>query len=283
MSKGGAILEINIYRKELNKVEDGLKFDEENKHLLGLRKYYRDLIRVEDKKFEVETKESMEKTKINLVEKKRKAKMDKDWDEYFKVDKEIIKINAKIRDTRETVNHLTMKEFKDLKKQIQSSGDPLKNTLIVQVAYECGLRVSEIIDLRLDDIDRINMSVLCRRIKGSKTNKIFLTKETFKLLNKYIKKIDPIDRLFLNNVGNKLTPVSMDGFFKRYCKKAGIPKGKSRFHSLKHSRAVHMADAGVSIEGIQQILGHKSVNSTMRYFHFTKKQEEDVYKIIGGY
>lgn len=242
-----------------------------------------DILRKEEKKSDGMTRGKLERKKKELVEEKQKAKIKGDLEEYLSIEKEIKRVNTKLREVRGVINYLTLQEFARLKNKVQESKQGLKYLMIIQLAYECGLRVSEATGLKMDDINILEGSILCRRVKGSETNTILLTKKTRELLKSYLKQYNPREHLFLNRKGGKFTAISINDMFKRYCEKARIPKEKARFHSIKHSRAVHLADSGLMVQEIKHLLGHKSISSTMIYYSFTKSQEDVIYSKLKGY
>lgn len=241
------------------------------------------MLKKESKKSEGVTRGKLERRKKELQQIKKKAKEEDNLKEYLSVETEIKNINKQLREIKGTVHYFTEQEFKRLKNKIKQSRQGLKFLMIVQLAYEGGLRVSEATGLLVDDIDLVKGTMLCRRAKGSETNTILLTRNTRELLKRYFKEYNPKELLFLNQRGGKYTTIAINDMFKRYCDKADIPKDKARFHSIKHTRAVHLADSGLMIQEIKHLLGHKSITSTMIYYSFTKEQDEVIYTKLKGY
>lgn len=241
------------------------------------------IIKEHDKKKGTITKWGLEKRKKELVKQKAASKENKDIDLYLETEREIKTINSKLRELRDTVDFLTTLELKKLMNSFKKSRHHLKFITLVQLAYEGGLRVGEATNLRVNDFDFTKGTMLCRRAKGSTTNNIRLTKNTLKLVEKYLKQYNPREYLFLNTKGKLYNGNSIDQMFKKYCNIAGIPKEKARFHAIKHSRAVHLANSGLGITEIQLLLGHKEINSTMVYFAHTKEQEQNIYEKLEGY
>ncbi len=154
----------------------------------------------------------------------------------------------------------------------------LKHKTILYITYSAGLRVSEVVRLKLDDIDTKRMLIHIRQGKGWKDRYTILSKAVFKLLEEYKNKYNPEDWLFFSasNKEKYISERSVQIIFKKACKKAGIKKDVS-IHSLRHSFATHLLENGTDIRYIQELLGHKNANTTQIYTHVSKK---DVRKII---
>lgn len=157
----------------------------------------------------------------------------------------------------------------------------IRNLAIFRVAYRCGLRVSEISLLKLQDYNMSKGELYCKRLKGSRNNTIRLDSKTNEILNKYI-----IENNILSNSeflfkSQKNTPISrytLNYLMKKYCVLANIDdKSKHHFHALKHTTAVHLAESDMDIKELQWWLGHKAVTNTEIYFQFTTKQQEKMY------
>lgn len=278
-------------KKSLDEVIKGLetelKKDKNNSIILSqLKGLYelRELEKKRGKQGDKVTSQNLEREKKELIKEKEIVKTQGTATEYIEIEKKIKKINSKLRELRNEIQYFSSLEFKRLKASIRKNKkNGEKFLLMVLLAYECGLRVSEVADLKINDISIEDKTLLCRRVKGSNTNTIILTEITFRLLEKYIKKNKIINYLFTTRNGLKYTGIAVNKMFKLYCIKSKVMKSKQRFHCLKHSRAVHLANEGLTLQQIQYMLGHKSINSTMVYFRFTNTQEEDIYSKLKGY
>lgn len=275
-------------KDEIRKLENELKNDENNKIIrYQLKGLYE--LQEEKKKNKIKNKNvtigRLEKEKMELKKKKDDIKNNGgDIKEFLKIEKEIKLINNEIRDLKGDITYFTRLEFNRLKANIrknQNKDD--KYLLMILLAYEGALRVSEMINLKTSDIDFIEHKILCRRLKGSNTNTIILTEKTFKILEKYIRKNNINGLIFKNRKGEEYTQGSINSMFKLYCKKSMIDKNKQTFKTIKHTRAVDLGNDGLSLQQIQFMLGHKSINSTMVYFKFTTTQEENIYSKLSGY
>lgn len=139
-----------------------------------------------------------------------------------------------------------------------------RDKLILSLLYSSGLRVSELINLIVKDIDFEERTMLIRG-KGEKDRIVLFDKNTKVLILKYLnlRKIDT-KYLFTNRKGTPLTPRYVQIMIKKYGKKAGITK-KVTPHVLRHSYATHLLKNGVDIRVIQQLLGHASLSTTQIY------------------
>ncbi len=156
-----------------------------------------------------------------------------------------------------------------------------RDKLIFLLAYECGLRASEISNLKKEDFHENSKELFCRRLKGSRNNTIRLTKGTSRLLSEYISYENNSSYIFLSRKSTPLSRQHLTRLCKKYFDLADIPKEKQHFHTLKHTAGVHLADCGLDIKEVQYILGHRNVENTMIYFDFTSKQQEVLYGKLG--
>lgn len=147
----------------------------------------------------------------------------------------------------------------------------LKHRALLTLAYSAGLRVSEIVSLKVNDIDSRRMLVHIRQGKGRKDRYTILSETALEVLRLYAKKYRLQDWLFPGeNEGTHLSERTAQKVFTTACKKAGVKKDVS-IHSLRHSFATHLLEAGTDLRYIQEILGHKSSKTTEIYTHVSKK------------
>jgi len=133
--------------------------------------------------------------------------------------------------------------------------------------YSAGLRVVEACRLQVGDIDSKRMVIHVRLGKGRKDRYTLLSPVLLSHLRKYWKTYRPPTWLFPgDNPTGYITPQSVRNVFKRALKKAGIAK-KATPHTLRHSFATHLLEAGTDISVIQALLGHRSIHTTKRYIH----------------
>jgi len=133
--------------------------------------------------------------------------------------------------------------------------------------YSAGLRVVEACRLQVYDIDSKRMVIHVRLGKGRKDRYTLLSRALLCALREYWKLYRPHPWLFPgDNPTGAITPQSVRNVFKRALKKAGIAK-KATPHTLRHSFATHLLEAGTDISVIQALLGHRSIHTTKRYIH----------------
>jgi integrase/recombinase XerD len=148
----------------------------------------------------------------------------------------------------------------------------LKHKAILFVAYSAGLRVSEVINLRLQDIDRERRQLFIHCSKGKKDRYVMLSPMVLDVLEQYYKMSDvkPTNYLFEGPInGEPYSIRSAQQIFSDARKKAGILKTIS-FHSLRHSFATHLLEKGVDVIFIKDILGHFDIKTTQRYLHIKR-------------
>ena len=153
----------------------------------------------------------------------------------------------------------------------------LRNQTIIEIMYSCGLRVSEVTEMKISNIffDESLIKILG---KGNKERFIPLSGTAKKLLYNYIKynrknlsqDKQSIDIVFLNNRGKKLTRVMVYNIINDAALEAKINK-KISPHTLRHSFATHLIENGASIISIQKMMGHENVVTTEKYLHVNKK------------
>lgn len=142
----------------------------------------------------------------------------------------------------------------------------LKHRILLELCYGMGLRVSEVVRLKVKHIDSNRMQVIIAASKGKKDRYVNLPESILKLLRLYYKKYHPKDYLFEGQFGQQYSVRSAQAVFKRAMMKAGIHK-RVGIHSLRHSYATHLLEYGTDITLIQKLLGHNSVKTTMLYTH----------------
>jgi site-specific recombinase XerD len=151
----------------------------------------------------------------------------------------------------------------------------IKHFVMLAILYSSGLRVGELIDLRLEDLDFYRFQIHIRRGKGKKDRYVGMSKHLAPVIQRYITKYRP-DTYLLNGQNSlQYTASSVRKVLQRAADSAGIRKRVTP-HMLRHSYATHMLEDGVDIRHIQELLGHDKPETTMIYTHVTTKQLTDI-------
>jgi len=148
-----------------------------------------------------------------------------------------------------------------------------RDLMILRTAYAAGLRVSEVVRLQVGDVDPSRMTLHVRCAKGRKDRFVPLSAVLLGMLRHYWRQYRPKTWLFPGSPGRHLSIGNVQRFCKRAVRAAGISK-KASMHTLRHSYATHLLEAGVNIRLIQQYLGHSSLQTTMVYLHLTTASQE---------
>jgi len=159
--------------------------------------------------------------------------------------------------------------------KILSAIENKKHSLIIALAYPGGLRVSEIISLKVKDL---NLAELTIHIKGAKGNKDRITLFPEKLradIGKLISNKNLDDYVFESNRGGRLTERIAQKIFDNALKKARIKK-EATFHSLRHSFATHLLENGVDVRYVQELLGHANIRTTQIYTKVTNPMLKNI-------
>lgn len=146
----------------------------------------------------------------------------------------------------------------------------LKHRTIIALLYSCGLRIGELINLKLFDIDIDRRQLIVRHGKGRKDRYVILAESFLPLLHNYIITYQPKTYVFEGQSGANYSPESIRSFLKRSCQNAKIKKRVTP-HTLRHSYATHLLESGIDIRYIQELLGHAKPETTMIYTHISKK------------
>ena len=141
-----------------------------------------------------------------------------------------------------------------------------KHKLILQLCYGMGLRVSEIVNVKIEHIDSKTMKVLIAQGKGKKDRYVNLPHSVLTDLRLYYKAYLPKIYLFEGQTGGKYSVRSAQSVFKIAMNKANIKKTVG-IHSLRHSYATHLLELGTDISLIQKLLGHNDIKTTLNYTH----------------
>jgi site-specific recombinase XerD len=158
--------------------------------------------------------------------------------------------------------------------KIISAPENLKHRLILMATYSAGLRASEVRALKPEHIDSQRMLIKVENGKGSKDRYSLLSKTLLAELRNYYRKHRPKTYLFPSsfkkNTIKTLSYETVRCIYEKARKKAGVKKGPG-IHTLRHSFATHLLEAGYDIRKIQVLMGHSKLSTTMIYLHVSRK------------
>lgn len=153
----------------------------------------------------------------------------------------------------------------------------LKHRALLMMTYSAGLRMSEVIHLKITDIDSARMTVFVRQGKGGRDRYSLLSKVALGTLRAYLQQYRPRTWLFPGmNPDKPLSPRSIEKMLEIAKERAGITK-RATLHTLRHSFATHLLESGCDLHHVQLLLGHKSPQTTTIYLHVSRK---DLIKIV---
>ena len=187
------------------------------------------------------------------------------------------KLGRKLPDT------LSVAEIDELIQAIDlSTAEGERNRALLETLYGCGLRVSELVELKLSDLffDEAFIKVTG---KGNKQRFVPISTHTQRYINLYIREIRPHvltqkgheDYVFLNRRGKRLSRAMIFTIIKNLGEKTGIKKNISP-HTFRHSFATHLLENGADLRAIQQMLGHESITTTEIYMHVDRTHLQGV-------
>lgn len=186
------------------------------------------------------------------------------------------------RTTRKLPVFLTIEEIDKLVAVIdRSTPEGERNITLLETLYSCGLRVSELVNLKITDL-HFNEDYIKVTGKGSKERLVPIGKTAKKLIKSYINKTrvhlpikkTAIDHIFLNRRGGILSRVMVFYVIKDLAAKAGIKKKLSP-HTFRHSFATHLVEGGADLRAVQEMLGHESITTTEIYTHLDRQYLRD--------
>lgn len=199
---------------------------------------------------------------------------------YLKLDGYIDEDPASQLEMPQTGRHLpevlTVEEIDAMLSSIDlSTAEGQRNRAILEVLYSCGLRVSELVGLRLSQL-YLQDEYICVEGKGNKQRLVPISQQAVREIERYMSdratldiKSGEEDYLFLNRRGRHLSRVMVFYIVRDACERCGIKKSVSP-HTLRHSFATHLLENGANLRAIQQMLGHESITTTEIYVHLDK-------------
>ncbi|MDD3818718.1 MAG: site-specific tyrosine recombinase XerD [Actinomycetota bacterium] len=178
---------------------------------------------------------------------------------------------------------LSIEEVDRFLESIPVSGKlEIRDRAMFEIIYSCGLRVSEIVNLKIQNID-FEEELLRFRGKGNKERIVPVGERSMQLLKKYlrhsrseIKRGNKTDFVFINRSGKKLTRQGFWKILKKYARKINLDKNLYP-HIFRHSFATHMIQRGADLRTVQELLGHSSISTTEIYTTLDKKHIKEVY------
>jgi len=159
--------------------------------------------------------------------------------------------------------------------KIALATDNPKYRLIILLAYACGLRISEVVSIKVCDLNIDELTLHVKNGKGNKDRITVLPKKLENDLKNLIAGMSTNEFIFRSNRGGKLTTTSIQKVFKNSLLKTGIQK-MATFHSLRHSFATHLLENGVDIRYVQTLLGHANIRTTQLYTQVTNPQLKNI-------
>ena len=154
-------------------------------------------------------------------------------------------------------------------KKILNQPKNIKHRAILATIYSAGLRIGEVLNLRIEDIRSEEGYIFIKGGKGKKDRRTILSPKLLELLRDYYKKEKPAYWLFEGQAGGRYSTRSIQAIFRRATREAGISPWATP-HTLRHSFATHLLQQGVSLRHIQDLLGHSSSRTTEIYTHILK-------------
>jgi len=146
----------------------------------------------------------------------------------------------------------------------------LKHQCLLLMLYGCGLRIGELVNLKIEDYDRDENKLWIRGGKGKKDRRTIINGKMKVIFEKYLEQFEPEKWMFEGQFGGPYTSSSATKILKRAARKAGIRKNVS-LHMLRHSFATHLLEKGTDLRYIQELLGHASSKTTEIYTYVSNK------------
>jgi len=162
----------------------------------------------------------------------------------------------------------------EIERIIEATENP-KYKLMISLGYACGLRVSEVVNLKAADLDIDELVVHIKESKGKKDRISVLPEKLQNDLRNIIAGKNAVDYLFNSNRGGKLTTTSLQKMFRKSLSKTNIKK-PATFHSLRHSFATHLLENGTDVRYVQELLGHSNIRTTQIYTQVTNPKLKNI-------
>jgi len=154
----------------------------------------------------------------------------------------------------------------------------IKHRTILMLLYSTGMRVSEIANCKIADIDSANMRIKVVQGKGAKDRYTIMSQQVLLELRAYYLIYKPKEYLFNGDrPGKRYSVRSIQHLMQKALTKVGLENKNFTIHTIRHSFATHLLDNGTDLHTIKELLGHSSLQTTMRYMHLTSKRTEGIF------
>jgi len=182
--------------------------------------------------------------------------------------------------TSTKITYLTSEQTVDL----LAATDTVRNRAIFTVAYWRGLRASEVGLLQMSDWHDTNTRLYVHRVKNSNSGEYLVSPQETAVIRAWIRVrgTDPGPLFPSRTIGRAVGRAQLHLLMRAHCERAGIAAPLNHFHALRHSIAVHLAEAGTDVSLIQDWLGHKSIMNTMVYLKITNKSRDRAAEAMYG-
>ena len=249
-------------------------------YMLFLNQQNINLVKEISKKNIVQYLELLKKENLKTTSIARKLTSIKNFHKYLyaigKVKDDVALTVERPRLEKKLPNVLTIEEVDSLLDIDLNTPFDYRNKAMLELLYGTGLRISELLNLKIFDIDFENCIIRCIG-KGNKERIVPIGEYVIKYLQEYLNyrklllKKKNNDYLFLNNLGTKLSRFSFFKILKKLLKDKTINKNISP-HSIRHSFATHMLECGADLRSIQELLGHSDISTTRIYTHISNNK-----------
>lgn len=190
--------------------------------------------------------------------------------------KEVLKLNEKIeiQTARKNLSLPVVLSREEIKQLIEASAN-IKHRLLLALAYGAGLRVSEVVNLQVQDVDLNELTIHIKQAKGNKDRITVFPEKLVNQITQLMAGKEKHEFLLASERGGKLTTRTAQKIFENALKKAEIKKDAT-FHSLRHSFATHLLENGTDVRYVQELLGHQNIRTTQRYTQVTNPQLKNI-------
>lgn len=200
-----------------------------------------------------------------------------------KIDYNLFKTVNNPKIERKLPNYLSYEEMRNILDSLKPTDDEMiLERLLIEVFYATGCRVSELISIKIDDIDFNNLTIRIMG-KGSKERIVYFGEYALDYMNRYLKNVRPkwlnseeSEWLFINSKGKNLTVFEVEKMVSEIVKHLSL-KTHVTPHTFRHTFATHLLNNGADIRAVQELLGHANLNTTGIYTHVSIERAREVY------